>query len=270
MDISGLQIVAQLFSVGVGVFSYYKKSVSVSGLLALLIISGLFIWCNQVGLLFALFYMFASSSLLTKYKKNKKVEFDRVVGKTGPRDYKQAICNLGTAVLGLVIFLADPNDLWVAAILGSIAASNADSWASEIGGLSTQTPVMITNFKPTEKGVSGGVTLLGTIGGIAGSLFIAVFGVVTMHWIDTFPGNLWELGMAVFIAGILGFLFDSYLGAFSQALFIDKNSKQLLENRSSQTQLLKGISWLNNDLVNLITTLVGAVVGGVLYWVLVV
>ena len=265
MEVTNLQVGAQLFSVGVGSFSYYKKSVSLSGFFALIGISSLFIWTNQIGLLCSLFYMFASSSLLTKYKKNKKAEFDRVVGKTGPRDYVQAICNLGTSVLVLLILLLYPNDFWIAAILGSIAASNADSWASEIGGLSKHPPVMITTFRPTEKGVSGGVTLLGTIGGIAGSLFIAVFGVLTLHWITTFPGNLLGLGIAVCIAGIIGFLFDSYLGAFSQALFQDKYSKQLLEKRSSQTQLLKGISWLNNDLVNLATTWVGAVAGGVVY-----
>lgn len=257
-----IQIAAQLFSILVGVISYRKKSVSVSGLTALLLISSLFIWTKEVGLLFSLFYMFASSSLLTKFQKHRKKEFDIVVGKTGPRDYIQALSNLGVATGTLLFYLAIPHESLVAAILGSIAAANADSWASEIGGLSKSTPRMITNFKPTVKGVSGGVTWLGTIGGIGGSLFIVLTGIYTMQLLTPFNGNLQVLAWTAFFSGVIGFLFDSYLGAISQALYQHKTSGQLSEQDTPHSELRKGIRWMNNDLVNFITTLVGAVVAG--------
>lgn len=169
-----IQLSAQAFSILVGVVSFRKKSVSVSGLIALLTISGLFIWMNHLALLLVLFSMFASSSILTRYKSNLKKEFEDAVAKTGPRDYIQALANLGVATLILFLYVWNEQEYLIAAFAGSVAAGNADSWASEIGGISRQRPVMITNFRPVPKGISGGVTLAGTLGGIAGSFFISI------------------------------------------------------------------------------------------------
>ncbi|HEY8400883.1 MAG TPA: DUF92 domain-containing protein [Cytophagaceae bacterium] len=260
-----LPVLAQLFSIVVGLVSYHKKAISTSGLIALLLISSLFIWSGEIGLLFTLFYMFASSSLLTKYKKSLKGEFDIVVGKTGPRDYKQALCNLGVATAGLLFYLYFQHEALIAAIISSVAAANADSWASEIGGLSKKQPVMITNFKPVNKGISGGVTLMGMAGGVAGSLFIVIAGVTTIQAISPFKGNLFLLCWTTALAGIIGFLFDSYLGALAQALYKNSTTNELTEYTSGKMELIKGIRWMNNDLVNLITTLAGALAGGGLY-----
>jgi uncharacterized protein (TIGR00297 family) len=259
-----LFITAQLFSLSVGIVSYKRGSISVSGLLALVLISSLFIWMDKIAFLFVLFFMFASSSILTKYKKSQKKEFDLVVAKSGPRDYIQAICNLGIATISIIIYHITKEDALIAAMVGSVAAANADSWASEIGGLSKQQPIMITTFKPVQKGISGGVTLTGMLGGFVGSLFIVATAVGAMYLINPFKGNIWILIVTTFLAGIFGFIFDSYLGAVFQSLY--KNSSDRLTENSEGKQLVKGIRWMNNDVVNFITTLVGAVVAGGIYY----
>lgn len=257
-------ISAQVFSFFVGIISYRNGSVSLSGLIALLVISSTFIWLDKISYLLILFYMFASSSILTRFKKSGKKEIEEVGAKSGPRDYVQALSNLGIATLLVLVYYFLPSDMLVAAIVGSVASANADSWASEIGGLSKSPPRLITNFRPIQKGISGGVTLLGMVGGIAGSFFIVVMSVLTFKFVSPFHGNFILLFWSTLIAGVCGFILDSYLGAIFQSLYSKGN--KLTENPQGNNQLVKGIRWMNNDMVNFITTGMGAIIAGQLYF----
>ena len=264
MDIFTIpKTVAEIFSLGVGIVALKRGSVNYSGFIALVVICTTFILLDHIAPLAVLFYMFASSSALTKYKSEKKKEFERVVSKTGPRDFLQALCNLGIASLTLLIFHFTAADFLLAAFLGSVAAANADSWASEIGGLSKATPVMITTFRPVPKGISGGVTWTGTTGGVAGSFFIILSGGLTLYLTGKYPIGI-PLLTASFLAGICGFVLDSYIGAFGQALYRYRGSNELTE-KSHNTDLVKGSSWINNDVVNFITTCAAAVVSAILF-----
>lgn len=184
---------------------------------------------------------------------------EAVVAKSGPRDAYQAIANLGIAVCCYLAYYFTENPGFIYAFLGSVAASNADSWASEIGGLSKKTPLMITTLKPTRKGLSGGVTLLGTLGGIAGALVISALGTIAIQQ-EVHAFSLFSISL---IAGILGFMFDSYLGALFQAKYLEITTQELTEVQSEY--LVKGWSWMNNDWVNFLSTLFGAGCAYVLY-----
>ena len=213
--------------------------------------------------------MFASSSLLSHYKKSEKKEFEDVVSKTGPRDYIQALANLGVATFLLVLYQFIPSQVLIASLIGSVAAANADSWASEIGGISKKKPVLITTFKPVDKGISGGVTYPGTIGGIAGSLFIVCIGVIFLNLSTSFKGNMTFLFWASFVAGSLGFIFDSYIGAVFQSLYKNKTNERFTEDNEGNKELVKGFSWINNDVVNFLTTLFAALLAGGIYYTLI-
>ncbi len=250
------QILAQVFSLLVGVFSFRKNSISKSGLAALLIMSGAFIWLNQLAFLFIVFFMFASSSILSKVKQDAKQDLEKVVSKTGPRDYIQALANLGTATFCMFMFVIFKEEYWVVGLLGSVATANADSWASEIGGISKKTPILITNFQPIKKGISGGITLLGSIGGILGAIILSSFGIWILNVFDYFfIAQPLQILMISILAGIIGFFVDSYLGVWLQALY--KTSTGELTENSMNTTLVKGYSWCNNDMVNFLATLLG-------------
>lgn len=258
-----IQIIAQVFSLLVGIFSFYKKSISISGLLALLIISSLFIWLNQVALLFIVFFMFASSSILSKVKKEAKKDLEKVVSKTGPRDYIQALANLGTATFCMLAYVIFKEEYWIVGLLGSIATANADSWASEIGGISQKTPISITTFQAIKKGISGGITLLGSIGGILGSIILSLFGVWILTVFDIhFSTKISNIIIISSITGIIGFFLDSYLGVWFQALY--QNEKGEETENPQQALLIKGFSWCDNDMVNFISTFLGGIIGIIL------
>lgn len=248
------EIFAQLFAILVAVFSWRKKSVSVSGFLSMLVVSSFFIWNNGIAPLAILFAMFASASLLTRYKQSyKEVLTGSVLKKNGPRDFVQALSNLGIAFFGFVCYLVLKEEVWLLALLASVAASNADSWASEIGVLSKKDPVMITTFKACKPGLSGGVTWLGTFAGICGSVFIALLSL----WLKPAMGINMEpirLFMLISLSGITGLLLDSILGASLQLTY--KNVKgEETENPEAGVSRGRGVRWVNNDLVNFFSSL---------------
>jgi uncharacterized protein (TIGR00297 family) len=115
---------------------------------------------------------------------------------------------------------------------GALAAANADTWATEIGIHSRSAPRLITTGRPVPAGTDGGMTLLGTTGGILGAGFIAA--------VSALVGQ--RRAWAIALAGIAGMIVDSGLGA-------------TLQGR---------IRWIDNDAVNLAATLTGAIGAGLI------
>lgn len=255
-----IQIIAWLFSLTVGIYSFKKKSITTSGLIALITICSLFIISNELAWLAIIFYMFASSSILSKilpqtYKVN------QVVAKSGARDYIQALANLGVATLVFCLYLITKHEWLMVGFVASVAAANADSWASEVGSQSKPPPRLITSFKKVQQGISGGITFIGTLGGLLGGLFIILLTYFTLpptwqHYIFS-PVAL----LSILVGGLSGLFIDSYLGAWFQALY----QKDDRLNEKENGQLIKGYQWMNNDLVNFLSTLSAAALSLVLY-----
>jgi uncharacterized protein (TIGR00297 family) len=145
--------------------------------------------------------------------------------KGGARNARQVIANGGVAAIAAL------RGHWLG-FAGALAAANADTWATEIGRRSRTPPRLITTAAPVPPGTDGGMTLLGTIGGIAGAVFIAGVSVLLDH----------NRAPAIAAAGTCGMLLDSLLGATVQGR----------------------IRMIDNDAVNLAATLAGAVLAGVL------
>ena len=164
------------------------------------------------GLLLLLAF-FVSSSLLSKRT---------------TRNERQVLANGGVAALAALA------GSW-AAFAGSIAAATADTWATEIGGHSLTAPRLITNGRPVPAGTDGGITLLGTAGGLAGAAFIAGLSFVLEPRV--------AIAVSVGAAGVFGMLLDSFLGATLQG----------------------ARAWLDNDVVNFAATASGAVVAAVVW-----
>ncbi|HEU5465411.1 MAG TPA: DUF92 domain-containing protein [Gemmatimonadales bacterium] len=142
-----------------------------------------------------LFAFFISGSLLTRL----------AGGSGGQRTYRQVLANGGVAALAALL------GSWPIAA-GALAAATADTWATEIGSFSPRAPRLITTWQPVTKGTDGGVTLLGTAGGISGALFIAGSAAL-----------LFAPAMAVVWAGVAGMFVDSALGATIQGKFLDND-----------------------------------------------
>ena len=160
--------------------------------------------------------------------------------------------------------------VWFIACAGAMAAVNADTWATELGVLSSHPPRLITTGRRVEVGASGGITWLGIGASLGGALLIGLTGGLGMVMLR----QGWAVAGAVVLAatggGLAGSLFDSLLGATVQAIYwcdaCGKETERKLHRCGTQTRLVRGWSWLGNDLVNFIASAVGALVAAAIGW----
>jgi uncharacterized protein (TIGR00297 family) len=200
--------------------------------------------------------MFVSGSALSKLGEQKKAELvGAVVQKSGERDARQVLANGGVYALAALGSLVFPSPMWYALGAGALAASTADTWATELGTLFGGEPVSIISATKVPPGTSGGITLLGTTASAGGALFIAA-GATLANWPIPFA--------AVALGGIAGALSDSVLGATLQARrWCDacaKPTERLVHSCGTPARYAGGLAGFDNDAVNAVCSLVGALV----------
>jgi uncharacterized membrane protein len=80
------------------------------------------------------------------------------------------------------------------------------------------------------------------------------------------------LVIAGLLGGTAGMLVDSFLGATVQASYwcpqCGKPTESRVHRCGTRTELRHGLAWVNNDLVNVAGTAVGAIAGGIVAAVL--
>jgi uncharacterized protein (TIGR00297 family) len=214
-----------------------------------------------------LIYFFVSSTLLSHFKEREKaaVAADKF-SKGARRDIWQALANAGVtmgAAVGYGLGRRSPGpDALLAAFVGAMAAANADTWATEVGTLSTEAPRLITTGQPVAPGTSGGVTLLGTGAALAGAATVGVVAEALGAARETpLRGQMPAIAL---LSGAAGALADSVLGATVQAMYwcprCQKETERRVRACGEVTQPLRGLPWLDNDAVNFISTAAGALV----------
>jgi len=208
--------------------------------------------------LILLLAFYVSSTLLSRFHSDAKLaRAGNVVAKGGDRDMWQVAANgsVFTAVALLSALTHSPALFGAGA--GAIAASAADTWATEIGTLSSQIPRSIISLERVPVGTSGGITLAGLAGSAAGALFIGVAAIIL--------GWPLKVGAAALIGGLAGSLIDSILGATLQSrrwcTTCDLGTERVVHTCGTTTLPAGGLGWMENDLVNFFCSLAGALLG---------
>ena len=249
-----------LLALLIAFLAYKARSLNKSGAVAAAftgtIIFGIGGW--QWAILLLTFFI--TSSAFSRAFKKRKAKLEEKFSKGHERDAGQVFGNGGVATFFAALHYFYPNEPWVwIGFAASLAAVNADTWATELGVLNPNPPRMITNLtKVVEKGTSGGISLVGTIASLTGSALIAFLA-------SLLTGN-WSIFPLITLAGLAGSLFDSLLGATVQAMYFCPTDKKETEKHplhtcGTQTVHIRGWTWLNNDLVNFSCGAFGVVVG---------
>ena len=201
------------------------------------------------------FAFFVLSNLLSKWGRRRKRFFNTIFEKSGTRDAGQVAANGAlTGALALAAYFF-PDPAWYLAMMGAVAAVTADTWGTEIGVLSPHRTVSIRTLSVVEPGTSGGISLAGTLAGIAGAAVVACIGWL---FIDM---PVWTIAVVTF-AGIAGSGADSLLGATAQAQYRCTICGLQTERRihcGNPASIIQGVAWIGNDAVNIGASLVGAV-----------
>jgi len=206
----------------------------------------------------ALAGFFVAGSVLSRQFRHWKQDIEAEYAKTGARDLGQVLANGGVTAAAAVGWAATGQAAWMGALLGSLAAASADTWATEVGVRSRRPPVLITTLRPVPAGTSGGVTLAGSAAALHGALLVGVIAALA-------DSTWWPAVPWVVLAGLAGSIVDSLLGATVQGVYwcpeCEKETERRQHRCGAATRLHRGLAFVSNDLVNLLATLAGALVG---------
>lgn len=196
------------------------------------------------------------------------------LGGEGPRTHVQVFANsLMASLLTLLhayqlhvrkgALLANPHtagslcysrggDLLVIGIIANYAAVAADTFSSELGILSTGQPRLITswNLRKVPRGTNGGVSLMGLLAGLVGSMTIVSAAMLFLPLCDEKSvgrlggGAPWSvaerrvliLGLTVW--GFLGSVLDSILGGLLQQSVRDVRTGKIVEGDGGERVLV--------------------------------
>ncbi|MFZ5902630.1 MAG: DUF92 domain-containing protein [Chloroflexota bacterium] len=205
---------------------------------------------------------FITSSALSRAFKKRKQGLNEKYSKGHERDAGQVFGNGAVATLFAALHGFFPEALWPwLGFAAALAAVNADTWATELGVLNPHPPRLITNGKAVEKGTSGAVSLVGTLAALAGSALIGILAA----WLAPSPSPFFPVFGLVTLAGLIGSLFDSLLGATVQAIYYcptcqKETERYPLHTCGTATVQVRGWKWLDNDWVNFACGAAGAVI----------
>ncbi len=276
-------LLALTLSIPIGYVAYKRRGLSLGGVVtAIAIAITVFLTGWQTFLIFLLFFL--SSTLLTKWRY--KVKEEKQAAETGQgRGWRQVIGAGGIASVFALALAAnlvnrcynpEPSPLLKAfftAMLAAIATSNADTWAVEVGAAFNREPRLIT--KPWVRvpvGTSGGVTIIGELASMAGSLLISL-AALTLYWISSayqlYPWSIFavsplRLALIVFIFGWLGEILDSVVGATLQVKYFCPRCKKLTDKKihkcGLKTKYYGGFKIVSNEVTNLIATFISSTI----------
>ncbi|MBR4836376.1 MAG: DUF92 domain-containing protein, partial [Clostridia bacterium] len=244
-------------------FAYKKTALTVGGIIAALAVDIIIsITLGNSGFLLLLaFFAFGivTDKVKKRYKKTKQNKKEPAEKRGDCRDQIQVLANSLIATICAIFFGITHNRIFVLAFAASLAEALADTVASGIGVLNPKAYDLF-RMKPCKPGISGGMSILGTLSSLFASLLMAIFasllGLVATN----------EIAIVMFCA-FLGGIFDSFLGSLAQVKYSCTVCRELVEREEhcgKPTTHHSGLKVMSNDLVNLLGTAFSAILALIL------
>jgi uncharacterized protein (TIGR00297 family) len=247
----------------IALIAHRARLLSTSGAIAASIIGTLAVAVAWSWGALLIVYFLAAALLSRLGRRAKEARTESIVAKPGARDAAQVLANGGAFAVAALGILVWPHAAWAALAAGSVAASEADTSATEIGTLFGGEPRSIVSARHVPPGTSGGVTLVGTLASVGGAAFVAMVA-LALGVLDARPLAFW----IVAAGGLAGALLDSILGATLQARrwcdACNLATERRIHRCGNSTRAAGGIPWLDNDAVNLVSSAAGGLLAALL------
>lgn len=229
-------------------FSVKKQLLTLPGaLLALALLLDILLLGGYAPALYII-VVFLLSGLIGACAKPKKSG-----GKHEARGIRQVAANgavAGVCLLLYGIFDATP---FLVAYYAAVAEFFTDTLASDIGVHAKGRPLDLARMRLTERGRSGGVSLLGTAASLLGALLCLL--------LSRGAGLSATAAVIVALASFSGMLIDSILGSLLQAKYTCRICSAYTEKPmhcGTAASKTRGLTWMTNSTVNLIANLLSA------------
>jgi uncharacterized protein (TIGR00297 family) len=218
----------------------YKKWLTQSGAAAALWMGCIFFATGGWQVFAAPVLFLVSGSLLSKLNKDS--------AEPSGRNGVQVLANGLVATICLLLYGLLGQPVFFTAAIVSFCISMADSTSSELGRYFGGKTVDIINFKQVKAGLSGGISLAGTVAGLAGAAVLALIAGLICNFSIM-------LILLIMMAGFGGMLADSILGSWLQAKY--QTADGFIKEKPGPGALrLKGFAWCGNDAVNILANAV--------------
>ena len=208
----------------------------------------------------ALLFFFFSATLWSRLLGHNQKNTTLVLEQAEPRGAFQVLATGGIPALSGVLFTLTGNSAWEWVALSVLAFATADTWGTEWGQSSGSPPRLLGWGAQVPAGLSGGVTLRGTMGSVAGALCVGVIGSIGFGaWP---PASILLLAMI----GFTGSVADSILGAtLQQRLECRVCNRPTERPQHCATDAVRIRGYFSNTGVNLICSALALAFGWILY-----
>ncbi len=224
-----------------------KRFLTTSGLIAAAICGFMNLYIGGFSSFVILLFFFLAGSVLSKAMK-REIKSEK---KGCERDATQVLANCIASLFALFLYKLTPyKEAALIAYASSLAEALSDTFSGDFGMLSDRDPVSIVTFTKVPKGISGGVTMLGFMGGLLGSFLIALL------YEGTYQPSFFSLFL-ITISGFLGSVLDSLLGAVLQVHYRDRDGllTEKDHDENGPFERARGVPFIDNDMVNFLSSL---------------
>ncbi|MDA4111538.1 MAG: DUF92 domain-containing protein [Thaumarchaeota archaeon] len=257
-----------LLILALAIVAVRSKTIDISGALLGAVICFIVFLAGGFDWLVVIIAFFVISSLFTRYRYNYKKNLGSAQEKGGVRSWPNTLSNGLVAGLAAIAELISHQDIFIIAFLAAVAAAMSDTIATEVGLLSYSKPRLLVNLKKfVQPGTSGGVSLLGELAGVASALGISLLGILLKIINGTF-GIILSGFLAVLLGAVISLNLDSLLGGTVQGVNrcqVCSEKTESLTHHGQPTVSEKGVRFLDNNAINLITTIAAALLSIILY-----
>lgn len=212
-------------------YTWRRKLISLSALVSAVPVAALMLY-NGFFWILALILLFLLAVLATRYKREEKRAF---LVEQKKRTWKNVFGNGAVPALFALLYAVSPSDIFFIGFMAAVAASLADTLASELGPVLGRGRVVdVMTGRQVHVGHNGGVSSSGLLASLGGSAVIA--GLLV-------PSGFPSFMPLVLGAGFAGSLVDSVLGT-------------LCENRG----------YFDGNVTNFLGTLIASLIAIALYF----
>lgn len=241
------------------ILALIKKSITLPAAIMGLIMSLSITLFSGSSLLILILVLFLLAEVVSKIVR--KVNDNQIKHSRG---FKQIFSITITSIILAILYYVFENKILLYMAYLVIIGQFADSMASDIGSLSKKNPVDIIKWKKVENGISGGVTLIGTLSALITSILGSLL-------VVAFEGFILKTFIIIFIVSFLGTLIDSVLGSLLQIKYECLDCGNIIEYKNCCNQNIRrvsGVRFIDNASVNLLTSVLTALISLAIFMVI--